>query len=159
MISALVVGADQARARIEAIPDAVTSGLARTIANLGIELRSRVQDKLSGLSLEPRSGKLRSSIDLDLEAASATLTATVSTNLGYARAQEFGFEGVVSVRASLRRIREAFGRPVAEKIIAVRAYRRRLNSPARSFLGSALDDMTPEIAAEVDAAVRRAMSP
>ena len=40
------------------------------------------------------------------------------TDLDYARAQEYGFDGTVNVRASVRRIREAFGHPIAEKTIS-----------------------------------------
>ncbi|HEU0155341.1 MAG TPA: hypothetical protein VFQ82_04670 [Stellaceae bacterium] len=159
MIAAEISGAEAAVARLATLPDAVNAGLARAIAGLGAELQQRVQDKLAGQPLQTRSGRLRSSIDLSIQTNASASAATVSTALDYARAQEFGFSGVVGIRASLRRIREAFGRPIAEKVINVRAYRRRFDLPGRSFLGSALDDMTPEIGAEIDAALRGAVQP
>jgi len=64
----------------------------------------------------------------------------------------------VSVTASLRRIREAFGRPIAEKTVNVRGYQRRMDLPERSFLRSALDDMGPTIRDEVQAALTEAVS-
>ncbi|HEY1257775.1 MAG TPA: hypothetical protein VGF34_00890 [Stellaceae bacterium] len=159
MITAQIAGADQALARLDGLPDALNSAVTRIIGNLGSELQQRVQDKLGGQSVQPRSGKLRSSIDLAIEETATAVDATVWTDLDYGRAQEFGFSGVVSVRASLRRIRAAFGRSIAEKTINVRAYRRRFDLPGRSFLGSALDDMTPDISAEIDAALREVLAP
>jgi hypothetical protein len=154
-----MVGANQALARLSALPDAVNSAVARTVADLGGELQQRVQDKLSGQSFQPRSGKLRSSIDLKVDRSLTEMNAVASTDLDYGRTQEFGFAGVVGVKASLRRIREAFGRPIAEKTINIRAYRRRFDLPGRSFLASALDETTPDISAEIDAALHEALAP
>ena len=159
MITAQIVGADQALARLDALPDAVNSGLARAVADLGSELRQRAEDNLSGQSLQPRSGRLRASIGLAVDPEAPEFAATISTDLDYARAQEFGFAGMVGVRASLRRIKEAFGRPIAERSVDVRAYRRRFDLPAHSFLGSALDELTPEIGAEIDTVLREALAP
>jgi hypothetical protein len=53
---------------------------------------------------------------------------------------------------------EAFGRPISEKTINVRAYRRRMDLPERSFLRSALEDMDPAIREEVGAALLEALT-
>lgn len=159
MITTYLLGDQQALARLRAMPDAVTSGLARAIAKLGVDLQRNVQqDKLSGQLLTVRSGSLKSSIDLQVDQTATGVTATVFTNLDYARAQEYGFAGTVNVRASLRRIREAFGRPIAEKTVSVRAHSRRMDLSERSFLRSALEDMTPEIVSEVEEALREAVT-
>jgi len=158
MINTHLVGASRTLERLRGLPDAVGSGLARTIVRLAIDLQRRVQlDKLAGQMLIDRTGGLRSSIDLRIDRSAASLRATVFTRSPYARAQEYGFSGTVNVRASLRQIREAFGRPITEKTISVRAYSRRMNLAERSFLRSALADMTPEIRDEVEAAVRQAV--
>jgi len=86
------------------------------------------------------------------------VSASVFTDLRYGAAQEYGFAGTVSVGASLRWIREAFGRPIAEKTISVRAHNRRMDLPERSFLRSGLEDMTPAIRAAVEAGVAEATS-
>src|SRR5262249_32832942 len=156
---AVLVGDEPAIARLRAIPAEANACLARAIAELGIELRRSVQyDKLSSELLKVRSGALRSSIDLQVEQTGTSVTATISTDLDYGRAHEYGFAGTVNVRASLRRIREAFGRPIAEKTISVRAYSRRMDLPGHSFLRSALEGMTPQIQAEIDAALQTAVS-
>jgi hypothetical protein len=159
VITAYLVGDEQMLSWLRAIPDAVGSGLARAITKLGITLQRKVQqDKLSGQALVDRTGALQSSIDLRIDQSVNMVAATVFTDLEYARAQEYGFSGTVNVRASLRRIREAFGRPIAEKTITVRAHSRRMDLAERSFLRSALEDMTPEIRDEVEAAIREAVT-
>ena len=159
MISACLVANEQAQERLRALPEAINSRLLGAITRLGIELQADVQqDKLSGQLLRSRTGSLRSSVDLRIGQSGSTFTASVFTDSRYAGAQEYGFVGTVSVRVSLRRIREAFGRPISEKTISVRAYDRRMDLPERSFLRSALEDMTPAIRDEVDAALSDAVS-
>ena len=159
MISAGLVGDRAALDRLRALPGAVNAGLARAIAKLGIALQSNVQqNKLSGQVLNVRSGALKSSIDVAVEHSGAGIIATVFTNLDYAAAQEYGFSGTVNVRASLRLIKEAFGRPIAAKAIGVGAHSRRMDLPARSFLRSALADMAPDISAGVDDVLREAIT-
>lgn len=159
MITAYLVGDEQLLERLRALPDAINSGLARSITQLGIDLQRNVrQDKLSGQVLRSRTGALKSSIDLRVDQGARSVSASVFTDLRYGAAQEYGFAGTVSVAASLRRIREAFGRPIAEKTISVRAHNRRMDLPERSFLRSGLEDMTPAIRAAVEAGVAEATS-
>ena len=159
MITAYLVGVVQLLERVRALPDAINSGLLRGITQLGIELQRHVQeDKLSGQVLGSRTGSLRSSISLQVDQNGGGVTASVFTDSRYAGVQEYGFAGTVSVRASLRRIREAFGRPIAENTISVRAYDRHMNLPERSFLRSALEDMAPVIRDEMEAALAEAVS-
>ena len=158
MIDAYLVGETQTLERLRALPDAVGSGLVRAITKLGIDLQRKVQrDKLSGQRLMDRTGALQSSVDLRVDQGAGSITATVFTNSIYARAQEYGFSGTVNVRASVRRIKEAFGRPIAEKTISVRSHSRRMDLAGHSFLRSALEDMTTEISDGVEAALREAV--
>ena len=159
MISAHLVGDEQLLQRLLELHDAINAGLARCITQLGIDLQRNVQqDKLSGRVLKTRTGALKSSIDHRVEQSAWGASTNVFTELRYGAAQEYGFTGTVSVAASLRRIRQAFGRPVAEKTISVRAYDRRMTLPEHSFLRSALEDMTPAIGEAVNAAVAEVIS-
>jgi hypothetical protein len=159
VITAYLVGDVQLLERLRALPDAINSGLLRGITQLGIELQRRVQqDKLSGQVLRSRTGSLRSSIGLQVDQSDGAVTASVFTDSRYAGAEEYGFTGTVSVRTSLRRIRQAFGRPIAEKTISVRAYDRRMDLPEHSFLRSALEDVGPAIRDGVQAALAEAAS-
>src|SRR6516164_3045567 len=159
VITAYLVGDLQLLERLRALPDAINSGLLRGITQLGIELQRHVQqDKLSGQVLRSRTGSLRSSIGLRVDQSDGAFTASVFTDSRYADVQEYGFAGTVSVRASLGRVREVFGRPISEKTVSVRAYDRRMNLPERSFLRSALKDMTPAIRDGMAAALADAVS-
>jgi phage gpG-like protein len=159
VISAELLGGGPALDRLRELPDAANVGLARTIAKLGIALQSDVQqDKLSGQVLNVRSGVLKSSIGVEIDKSAIGITATVFTDLDYAAVQEYGFSGAVNVRASLRLIRRAFGRPIAAKTISVRAHSRWMDLPERSFLRWALDDMAPDISAGVKNALLEAIT-
>jgi hypothetical protein len=159
VISAHLVGDEQLLQRLRELHDAINAGLARGITQLGIDLQRNVQqDELSGQVLKTRTGALKSSIDRRVNQSARGASTNVFTEIRYGTAQEYGFAGTVSVRASLRRIRQAFGRPVAEKTISVRAYDRRMSLPEHSFLRSALEDMPPAIGDAINAAVAEAIS-
>jgi phage gpG-like protein len=159
VITAQLVGDDKLLAQLRGIPVAVSAALLRAVTKLGIDLQRNVQsDELTGQMLAVRSGSLRASIDLRIDQSATGATATVFTDSKYARAHEYGFTGSVSVRASLRRITEAFGRPISQKTTSVRAHTRRVNLPERSFLRSALEDMAAEIRDEVEAALRETVT-
>jgi phage gpG-like protein len=159
VITAHLVGDDRLLAWLRDAPDAVAAGVARAIAKLGIDLQRTIEDdKLSGQVLARRSGSLASSLDLRIEQNTDAISASVVTGSPYARVHEYGFAGSVDVRASLRVVRQAFGRPVSEKMITVRAHARRMDLPERSFLRAALEEMASPISDEIDAALRTAIA-
>jgi len=159
VITAHLVGDEEVLARLRSIPGAVNTGLVRTVTKLGLDLQRRVQqDGLSGQTLAVRSGLRKSTIDLSLEQSGDYVTATISSGSEYAHADEFVFTGTVDVRAGLRRVKEAFGRPTSEKLINTRAHSRRMALPEPSFLRSALEEMGSAIRDEVEAAVREALA-
>lgn len=158
MIAIQIAGDAAAQQRLRTLGEAAENGIARAIAKLGIELRNRVQqDKLSGQVLHPRSGALRDSITTRVEQRQAAFSTAVSSDARYAAAQEYGFQGRVDVRASLRRITTAFGHPIAPIAIGVGAHSGRMDLPPRSFLRSSLDEMAPYIGSEIEDAVREAL--
>jgi len=160
VIAVEILGADAVLGRLAALPGAVEDGLARALARLSLELQARVQGKLSGEVLQSRSGALRASVAASLEARAGSLSISLGSALSYSAYQEYGFRGIESVRAQLRTIREAFGRPLrgGPREIAVRAYSRRVDYPAHSFLRSALAELQPEIVAEIEDAVAAAVA-
>jgi phage gpG-like protein len=161
MIDAYLVGDAEVVARLDGMPaklrDEMKVGIGRATLKLQ---RMVVQDKLSGQVLKVRTGTLRRSIDQAVTDEGANVVGTVSTNVKYARVHEYGFKGVVTVRESLRTIRQAFGRPIDAKQITVRAHSRKMDLPERSFLRSALADLETSgaIRVEMEAAVKRATS-
>lgn len=159
MISADLLGDKAAINRLRSLYNSVNAALTREIAELGIALQSNVQqNKLSGQVLKPRSGALRSSIGVAVERNGSAVTATVFTDVDYAAVQEYGFSGTVNVRASLRQIKEAFGRPIGARTIDVGPHSRRMDLPEHSFLRSALAEMMPDIGGGVEDALREGLA-
>jgi phage gpG-like protein len=155
MIDIEVTGADEVAARLRSFPDRLRSRLAAVLERVGGVLGDRVRDKLGGDVLHMRSGRLAGGLTLAVDTGDGT-----SVTLGidgdavpYAAYQEFGFHGSETVRAQLRTIKAAFGRPIAPRQVAVRGYTRRVDYPAHSFLRSALADIAPDAVAEIAANV------
>lgn len=158
MITADLAGTDGLLTRLRGMVGEANTGIVRAITELAIDLQRQVQDKLAGEVLSSRSGSLKSSIGFQIDQHATAVTGTVFSDSAYARAHEYGFAGAVNVKASLRRITEAFGRPISGKTIEVRAYTRNMDLPERSFLRSALEDMAPAILDAVEGALRETVA-
>ena len=157
MISAWLIGDAELIARLDKLPDALQTGLQRSVQRLALKLLVRVKDKLSDDVLKVRTGRLRRSVNQRVEVVESSVTGIVGTNVEYAKRLEYGFSGTESVRESLRRITQAFGKQLREpKTITVRAHTRKVDMPAHSFLRSALNEMRPQIEADMKAAMVRA---
>lgn len=128
-----------------------------TITRLTIELTRHVkEDKLSGQVLKNRTGTLRRKINYRVTETPQSIVGQVGVKLSYAAAHEYGFQGTVTVRAHLRTVTQAFGRPIAPTETAVRAHSMRMHLPERSYLRSALRDQAPTIIEQLRAAVAEA---
>jgi phage gpG-like protein len=159
VISASLVGDAATLDRLHAMRIAASSGVARAIAKLGLDLQNNVQqNKLTGQVLRVRSGSLGESIAVRVDQSETAVSAIVYSNLDYSAAQEYGVARTVNVRSSLRQIKEAFGRPIAAETIPVGEHSRRMDLPQRSFLRSALHDMTSDIGTGIEDALREALS-
>jgi phage gpG-like protein len=135
--------------------------LRREVIRLSIEVQASVKaDKLTGQVLHVRTGTLRRSINRRIDETLSGVTATVGTNVKYAGVHEYGFSGTVNIKAHIRKITQAFGRPLAAPTIAnVRAHTASRNLPARSFLRSTLADKAQHINTSLRSAVLRAVTP
>jgi phage gpG-like protein len=148
-------------ARLDAMPGRVRDELYVGITRLAIRLGRNVQkDKLSGQVLNVRSGRLRRSIGHVVEVNTNIVAGIVSTPVVYAPPHEYGFQGTVNIKAHLREIKQAFGRPITARAVQVNAHSREVKLPERSFLRTALREM--EAAGlprdEIDAALKRAIA-
>ena len=154
MISVTVSAAD-ALDRLGALPPALASRLSSVIATLAQRLYDRVEDNLSGAVLHRHSGRLASSIGLEVDG----LTASVGFDpaaVPYGAAQEFGAD----IRAHLIAAKNA--RALSFVVAGKRVFAKHVmfpgaHLPERSFLRSALADLAPEIGAEIAAAVAEAV--
>jgi hypothetical protein len=78
VIAATVIGDAALAARLAAMPEAVKGGLARAVERLSQELRNTVQRKLSGEVLQQRTGRLASSLDVELTQSGGMIGARLS---------------------------------------------------------------------------------
>ncbi len=156
MIEVVNRGGDEALERLTSFALRLRGRLAALMPRLGADLQSRVLDNLRGGVLHERGGRLADSLALDVETegerASSALRVDVAS-VPYAGFQEYGFQGNETVRGHLRTIRQAFGRPIAERQILVNSYTRKVEYPAHSFLRSALRELTPSITPQIEDAV------
>jgi hypothetical protein len=140
-------GLDDLLNQLEATPSRVESRLAETAQAFGQELRDRAAEKLAGDVLHRRSGRLLGGLALSIGASEGQVAVRLQIDdaeVPYAAFQEFGFDGIETVRAHLRQIKQAFGRSIESRQIEVRTHDRRVNYPAHSFLRSALEEMTAD---------------
>ena len=161
MITTYLSGDAELVRKFETMPDRLRDELTFGIGRAALKLqRNVVQNKLSGQVLNVRTDTLRGSIDQVVTTSGNSVVGIVSTNVSYARVHEYGFSGTVSVRESLRLIKKAFGKSITPKTVTVKAHSRKVNLPERSFLRSALRDLSGSgvIQGEIDAAVARALT-
>lgn len=168
-----IVGDKEIARRFRALPDGIRSRVIKSIDDLINRLQRKVrEEKLNGQVLKVRTGLLRRSVDRRLITDGNAVSGVVSTNVGYGKLHEYGFEGTVqqNVKAHLRRSKAQMkqsikaGKGKATKYgkygkgngeITVNAFTRTVHMkiPERSFLRSALADMKPEILADLDKVV------
>ncbi|HGS8527122.1 TPA: HK97 gp10 family phage protein, partial [Neisseria gonorrhoeae] len=120
------------------VQDAVVKSVGRSALRLQREVK---QNRLSGRVLRVRTGNLRRSVHQRVNVSGNVVSGEVDTNVRYGIAHEYGFAGSVNVKASLRQVRQAFGKPLKPpRYVRVRAHTRDVKLPERSFLRSALRD-------------------
>lgn len=82
------------------------------------------------------------------------LSITVSTNVEYAAAEEFGFTGTQNVSAHTREMTQAFGRPF-RKTVNVRSHTRYVSRPPHPYMLPAAElgrrSIGPNVNAELEA--------
>jgi hypothetical protein len=154
MISFTVQGDTAVVRMLQAKVPALTGAVRGSITRATFMLVGYVKaNKLSGQVLKNRTGTLRRKINGRVIETANTITGQAGVKLAYAAAHEYGFDGTVNVRESLRTIKQAFGRSIAPVTFTVKAHSRRMHLPERSFLRSSLHELTPEIQNMIRAAV------
>lgn len=158
----------------EAARGEIRAGIGRIVLKLLVKVK---QDKLSGQVLNAPTGNLRRKINRRIEDNGPDISGIVGTNVEYAAIHEFGFKGQMSVKQHLRQLRTAskfvlrkVGRSnigIYEKkpgkltggIATVKAHTRNINLPERSFLRTALAELSNSgvIKLEIDKSIERAL--
>lgn len=131
--------------------------ITKALIRLSIELQAYIKHgKLSGQVLKNRTGTLRRSINRKIIDTPTSIQAIIGTNVRYARAHEYGFEGPVTVKEHLRLVKEAWGRPLQFPVWAtVSSHTKEMKLPERSFLRSALMDKRQHILTTLTVAINK----
>lgn len=146
-------------AKLQGFPSKFHARILPVVKRLSIALQREVMVKLTGQVLNVRTGTLRRSINQEVLDSPQGIRGIVGTNVSYAAIHEYGYDGPVNVRAHLRTIKEAFGRPLTKghKTFEVSAHVRNVHVPERSFLRSTLNEFEPRIKEEISEAAREAI--
>ena len=154
MITGYLIGDSELIKRMEKIHPNAQKSLLEAVTRLAIQLQRHViKNKLSGSPLKVRTGTLRRSINEMVKQTGTETTASVGTNLEYARIHEYG--GTIQIKQHQRRLTMVFGHPVQERMISIRAHN--ATFPCRSFLRSAMKDMEIQIKNGMTKALARAV--
>ena len=149
-------------------------GIRMEVSRLTIALLRMVKEqKLSGQVLKNQTGTLRRKVNQQVVSDDQAVVGKVGVKLSYAAAHEFGFDGMVTVKAHLRRAKAQMALALRTRKdgstfhssngkgqgeISVKSFERHMKLPERSYLRSALREMAPDIQAGLEAAVRKAVS-
>lgn len=142
-----IVGGDEKLvANFNVLAQNARARLKRALQFLGIGLAAHIQKtKLRGQRLHQRSGRLISSIHEETVEDRNGITTNVGTNVKYARAHEYGMHDSVTVKAHLREIKEAFGKPIQVTTVHVRAHPMKMNIGEKRFMRDSLEEFRPKI--------------
>lgn len=153
------IGGDVLAAVLRSYGGKVQTAIVQSVGRSALRLQREVmQNRLSGQVLNVRTGNLRRSIHQRVTNTGSAVIGEVNTNVRYGRAHEYGFAGTANVKASLRQVRQAFGRPLkSPRYVQVRAHSRNVKLPERSFLRSALRDMKPMIETDLQKSIEGAL--
>jgi hypothetical protein len=156
MIDVTVAGSDELAAQLAGLPGLLRSRLSIAFAGIAAALYERVLEKLDGDVLRVGTGRLKGAITQQSDGLSASVG--VDTGIApYGPALEFG----ASIPAQLIAVKNAKALAfvvAGQQVFAKHAMRPAFVLPPHSFLRSALDEMAPDILAQLDAAVAAAVS-
>ena len=136
------------------MPSKVHAALLRKVTALDLKLEAKVKQKLSGEVLNVRTGALRASIFSAVEDNTSSIFGKVAStgDVKYARIHEYG--GTTPPHEILPSKAKALAFMVGGKMVfAAKVNHPGSKMPERSFLRSALADMSPEIIEGLNAAV------
>jgi phage gpG-like protein len=145
-ITVRVDGAEKLVASFGKLKSEARLRVKRTIWLLSGLLVEHIQrNKLSGQYLHQRTGRLAGSIHNEVDETPDAIIGTVGTNVIYARIHEYGFSGSQAVKAHMRTIKQAWGRPISARQIMVSAHSRKVDITEKRFMRDSLNEFRPKV--------------
>lgn len=144
-------------------PAAMAQGIARALdrrneLTVG-QIQARKLSQRGPTTLGVVTNRLRSSIRPALAqvAGPSRIVSAIGSNVSYAGAHEYGFDGTVQIPAHSRKVTQVFGRQLKSPITAeVRSHSAKRHIPARAFISSTVGEESEKYAADISAAILRA---
>jgi phage gpG-like protein len=157
MIRGVIVGKDEFKGRLTAAYANTDPEMQRSMARLVLSLVRRIKEKLGGEVLKARTGRLRRSIHGEVRAAGASsIQGEAATNVEYAAIHEYG--GTTAPHDILPKRGRALAFAMnGRQFVFAKVHHPGSKIPERSFMRSALDEMSPEIRAEFKDALTRVL--
>lgn len=144
------------------VNERVRAEIRRTVNALTLKLQRTIQeDMLTGQRLNVQSGRLKGSVSSKVEEGKDFIEGTVGaggTLVKYAFVHEFGLKGALGIKAHLRMIKKAFGRPMTPRQVMIKAHSRQVDIRERRFMRDSLDQIAKIVPKNIDAAVERGLS-
>ena len=150
---------DSASATLAAMPDRISAALSDKANALAAELEAKVQQKLAGGVLNPRSGALARSIVTTIEDSAAGISVSIATSgdVKYAAIQEFG--GTIPPHQILPDKAGALAFAIdGKRVFAARVNLPAVTMPGRSYVRSSLAEMADSIGEGLTEAVLHGMN-
>ena len=148
-----------AQVNFDEMNDRIKFEIRRTINALTLRLQRTVQeDMLTGQRLNVQSGRLRGSVSSKVVEDQNFIEGTVGAGgalVPYAFTHEFGLNGSMGVKAHLRTIKQAFGRPISPRQINVKAHSRNVRFKELRFMRDSLDMISKIVPKNIDSAIQR----
>ncbi len=148
---------DSASAALAAMPDRISAALSDKANALAAELEAKVQQKLAGGVLNPRTGALARSIVTTIEDAAPDVSVTVATtgDVKYAAIHEFG--GTIPPHQIVPDKAKVLAFAVnGKQVFATRVNLPAVTMPERSYMRSSLAEMADVIREELTEAILEA---
>lgn len=151
-----------AQVNFDEMNDRIKFEIRRTINALTLRLQRTVQeDMLTGQRLKVQSGRLRGSVSSKVVEDQNFIEGTVGAGgalVPYAFTHEFGLNGSMGVKAHLRTIKQAFGRPISPRQINVKAHSRNVRFKELRFMRDSLDMIAKIVPKNIDSAILRGIT-
>jgi phage gpG-like protein len=152
LINAKITSGKDVPQKLRSASGLIQSAVDKAVLRLAVKMTAMVKNKLSNDVLRVRSGRLRRSINYKITKDGDTTTASVGTNVVYAKTHEYG----LTIPAHIVRARRgkalkfmAGGKMMFRKQVSIPA----VKMPERSFLRASLRQMQPEIQTELSKAL------
>ena len=154
-----IKGVEAVEASLRDLPKTVMQAVYAKVYGLTLVLEGKVKTKLSGSVLNVRTGNLRRSIQNEMERSDNSVTGKVYSagDVKYAAIHEFG--GTTAPHVIEARNAKSLAFVTAGKTV----FARKVNHPGsvipeRSFMRSSLREMSPEIQADIEQSVEKALA-